>query len=93
VPEIDRTRYCEIVGINRSTLSRWVNQGAITPDTAGLHYRQVFTEDDVAFGWQLICVLNAYRGQYALWEAVEIVRGERKVDRFSRSPPGAPDAI
>jgi hypothetical protein len=91
--EINRARYCALVGIDPSTLSRWVGDKVIVPRIEGAHGRQVFTESDVHFGRALKALLTQYPGRYALREMVEVVRGERELDEYHSpySPPGGRD--
>jgi hypothetical protein len=85
--EIGRERYCELVRIHRSTLSRWIAEGVLTPETAGAHERQVFSENDVRFGRALAIMLRKYRGTHALWEMVEVVRGTRRLEELREPGP------
>ena len=84
--EIDRQTYCERVGIDPSTLSRWVNDEVLDPERRKPYMQQFFTEEDVRFGRALIALIRRYRGQYTLAQLVEVVRGERELSQFPRSP-------
>lgn len=90
--EIGCKIFCERVGISQSTLSRWVAEKVVVPDRVGSHFRQVFTEEDVQFGRELIELLNKRKGEYSLQQMVKVVRRESELALFTHSPPGAPPA-
>src|SRR5215216_7426306 len=57
---ITRTRYCELVGIHRTTLRRWEREGVVRPALVPMHNipTHVFTEDDVDLGRRVVALLK-----------------------------------
>jgi transcriptional regulator with XRE-family HTH domain len=73
---ITRRRFCELVGIHRSTLKRWekarVVEPALEPVIGIMTY--VFTPEDVEFGQRLAGVLASRPGELSLVEGAAEVR-------------------
>jgi hypothetical protein len=88
--EVDRERFCEIVGINSSTLSRWIREGVVTPSQQSVSEKQYFTERSVLFARAVRLKQKQLHGQHSLDEVVKIVRGELEAAPYTNSPAGSP---
>jgi len=78
--EIDRASYCELVGINKSTLSRWVGAQVIVPTPTGPRGAYRFTNADLQLGKRVAEVHESCPGCFSLAEAVAIARGDEDLD-------------
>jgi hypothetical protein len=76
---ITRTRYCELVGIHRTTLRRWEREGVMRPALLPVRNipTHVFTEDDVDLGRRLVALLKDGSGRLSLAEAKRQARRKR----------------
>ena len=68
---ITRRRFCDLVGIHRTTLKRWEKAGVVAPKlepVIGI-MTYVFTGEEVEFGKRLARLLAARPGEISLTEA------------------------
>lgn len=71
-----RKRYCELVGIHRTTLKRWERVGVVVPvmeSVIGIR-TATFTPDDVAVGRLAAQLLEENRGVLSLEDAFQRAR-------------------
>jgi hypothetical protein len=73
---ITRTRYCELVGIHRTTLRRWEREGVVRPTLVPVRNipTHVFSEDDVDVGRRVVVLLRRGSGRLSLAEATQLAR-------------------
>jgi hypothetical protein len=89
LPEpITQTRYCELVGIHHETLARWIKEDVLRPrrENARGYVQYEFSQQDVEVGRRLIEILRTRTGQFALWEAAKIARGDMPEPMQRRAP-------
>ena len=74
---LTRHRFCELVGINATTLRKWEKLGVVEPRLEVIlnSPTRVFTRQDVSFGKSLIALLRRSPGRYSVKEAADQVRG------------------
>jgi len=75
---LTRRRFCELVGIHKTTLRRWEAAGVVRPEMQSvLSIRTaVFPEADVTIGREIVRLLAENSGRLSLKEAAEIARRE-----------------
>jgi hypothetical protein len=78
---LTRKRYCELVGIHKTTLKRWEASGIVKPTRVSIRGIEtwVFDEADVEAGREIARLLRDNPGQLSLQQAAVRVR-RRKPD-------------
>jgi hypothetical protein len=73
---ITRRRYCQLVGIHSTTLSKWEKRGILRPEMALIMNSptRVFAPEDVELGRRIIGLLRENPGRYAVDDAARIAR-------------------
>ena len=75
---ITRRRFCELVGIHKTTLRRWEEAGIVTPRMVPILGIDtwVFEEADVELGSGIADLVRQAPGQVSLQDAARLVRAE-----------------
>lgn len=75
---ITRDRYCELVGIHRTTLRRWEKEGVIQPTLVPIRNipTHTFTPGDVAIGQRIAALLREGPAGLSLVQAADRARKE-----------------
>ncbi len=77
---LTRNRYCELVGIHRTTLRRWEREGVVQPRLVPVRNipTYTFTQADVDLGRRIATLLHEASGRLSLTEASRQARTEPK---------------
>lgn len=73
---LTRRRFCEVVGIHKTTLRRWEAAGVVVPRTETImgSPTKVFEREDVVFGRRLVELLHQESGTVSVVDAARTIR-------------------